>query len=51
MCAKYLFMLCLLAYAAEAQKVFNVKDYGAIQDGNTDNSVVSNYFFLLPYYF
>ncbi|XP_022635976.1 exopolygalacturonase-like [Vigna radiata var. radiata] len=39
MCAKYLFMLCLLAYAAEAQKVFNVKDYGAIQDGNTDNSV------------
>ncbi|KAG2372239.1 Exopolygalacturonase protein [Vigna angularis] len=39
MCAKYLFMLCLLAYAAEAQKVFNVKDYGAIEDGNTDNSV------------
>jgi len=42
MCAKYLLMLCLLAYAAEAQgKVFNVKDYGAKADGSTDNSEVS----------
>ncbi|KAL9321899.1 hypothetical protein ACSQ67_009952 [Phaseolus vulgaris] len=40
MCAKYLFMLCLLAYSAEAQtKIFNVKDYGASADGSTDNSV------------
>jgi len=38
-------MLFLLAYAAEAQRVFNVKDYGAIEDGNTDNSVVSIFSF------
>ncbi|ESW21077.1 hypothetical protein PHAVU_005G039700 [Phaseolus vulgaris] len=39
MCAKYLFMLCLLAYSAEAQtKIFNVKDYGASADGSTDNT-------------
>ncbi|KAJ1403540.1 Pectin lyase fold/virulence factor [Sesbania bispinosa] len=42
MCAKYLFVLCLLFWVAKAQlkiKVFKVKDYGAIADGKTDNSV------------
>ncbi|XP_061338688.1 exopolygalacturonase-like [Gastrolobium bilobum] len=39
--AKYMFCLCLFVWIAEAHfesKVFNVKDYGAIADGKTDNS-------------
>ena len=42
MCAKYLFMLCLLPFIADAHiKLFNVAEYGAIADGKEDNSVVS----------
>jgi hypothetical protein len=32
-------LLCLLVWVTEAQ-IFNVKDYGAIADGATDNSEV-----------
>lgn len=40
--AKFLFVLSLLVCIAEARrqyKLFNVKNYGARSDGNTDNSV------------
>jgi len=41
--AKFLFVLSLLVCIAEARrqyKLFNVKNYGARSDGNTDNSMV-----------
>lgn len=42
MYGKYLFMLCLWPFIAEAHiKLFNVAEYGAITDGKEDNSVVS----------
>lgn len=48
MVAKYFFVLCLLVCIVEAQAqyvVFNVMNYGAKSDGQTDNSGVIN----LPY--
>ncbi|KAL5160027.1 Exopolygalacturonase [Glycine soja] len=40
MYGKYLFMLCLWPFIAEAHiKLFNVAEYGAITDGKEDNSV------------
>jgi hypothetical protein len=51
MAAKILFAFCLLLLVciAESQpdvtKFFNVKNYGAIADGKTDNSAVCNNYF------
>ncbi|WJX86980.1 galacturonan 1,4-alpha-galacturonidase [Trifolium repens] len=42
MVANFLFVLCLLVCSTEAShvyKIFNVQNYGAKADGNTDNSV------------
>jgi hypothetical protein len=45
MVANFLFVLFLLVSSTEASqyKVFNVQNYGANADGNTDNSVVINH--------
>jgi hypothetical protein len=45
MVANFLFVLFLLVCSTEASqyKVFNVQNYGANADGNTDNSVVINH--------